>query len=100
MAHRDLLRRQDDADRLYRVLGIFMERTIKYVAILEVDRRNGSLRSPQSEGFLAFPGGRSFSENNVDVGSFAGSRELSSGAAIRGNLKESHTSENAENFSR
>jgi len=49
VAHRDLLRRQDDADRFPGVLGISVAGAHQSVALFEVDGRDGALRSPQAE---------------------------------------------------
>jgi len=45
MAHRNLLRRKDDADRLFRVLGFFVAGALQPLALSEVDRRDGPLRA-------------------------------------------------------
>lgn len=44
MANRDLLRREDAADRISRVLGVSVARTRHPVAISEMDIRDGTLR--------------------------------------------------------
>jgi hypothetical protein len=49
MAHRDILRSEDDANRISGVLGISVAGARESVAISKVDRRDGSLRSPEAE---------------------------------------------------
>ena len=49
VAHRDLLWRQDDADRLSRVLGIPVAGTSQSMAFSKVDRRDGPLCPPQKQ---------------------------------------------------
>src|SRR5271156_4447214 len=49
VAHRDILRSQDDADRLSRVLGISLAGAHQSLALSKVDRRDGPLRPPQTE---------------------------------------------------
>src|SRR5580698_8575839 len=55
MAHRDLLRRQDDADRLPGVLGISVAGAYQPLAFSQVDRRDGPLRPPQAEKLRQWP---------------------------------------------
>ncbi len=53
MAHRDVHRRQDDADRIPGILGILMDRANQPVALPEVDSGDGSLRSSRGKEPLA-----------------------------------------------
>src|SRR6266567_3509727 len=43
LANRNLLRREDAANRLFGVLGISLARTQESLAFLKMDRRNGAL---------------------------------------------------------
>src|SRR5215471_8788532 len=52
VAHGDLLRREDAADPLHRVLGLYVARALEPVAISEVVGGNGTLRAAQGEGFI------------------------------------------------
>jgi hypothetical protein len=49
MAHRDLHRRQNDPDRIPRILDVSVDGANQPVALLEVDSGDGSLRSPRSK---------------------------------------------------
>ncbi len=53
MAYRDLYRREDDANRIPGVLGIPVDGTNQFVALSEVDGRNGSLYPSSGEKILA-----------------------------------------------
>ena len=44
VAHRDLLRCQNAADRVHRILGIYVARTPESLAFFEMDWRDGALR--------------------------------------------------------
>lgn len=52
VAHRDVYRREDDADRVPGILGIFVDGTAELVAISEMDRGDGSVCSSQGEGVV------------------------------------------------
>ena len=52
MAHRNLHRRQDDADRIPGILGILVDRAHQPVALPEVDGRDGSLHPSRGEEHL------------------------------------------------
>ncbi len=45
LAHRDLLRRQDEPDRLLGILGIYVEGTLRANPVLEMDGADGWLRA-------------------------------------------------------
>src|SRR5579864_5295389 len=52
VAHRDLHWRQDDPDWLPGILGIYVARTPRTLALLALDRRDGTVRPPQTKKFL------------------------------------------------
>ena len=49
VAHRDLHRGEDDADRLSGILGISLARTQKSLAVPKMDGRDGALRKADKE---------------------------------------------------
>ena len=49
LAAGDVYRREDDADRLFRILGILVDGAIQPLAFFEVDSRDGSLRTSECE---------------------------------------------------
>src|SRR5277367_372148 len=53
MAHRNLYRRQDDANRLPGILGVRMARAPRAVEVPQLDRRDGTLRPPQAKEFVS-----------------------------------------------
>jgi hypothetical protein len=52
MAHRNLHRRENDADRLCGILGIHVARARRPLALSEVDSRDGALCPSQAQGLL------------------------------------------------
>src|SRR5262245_31707556 len=52
VAYRDLHGRQDDADWIFGILGIYLAGTRESMALFEVDRRDGTLRSSQVQRVL------------------------------------------------
>ena len=49
VAHRDVLRRKDDADRFSGILGVSLAGAHQPLALLKVDGRDGEIRSPKAE---------------------------------------------------
>jgi len=49
VAHGNLLRSENDADWIYRILGIYVAGAPQSLAIFEVDRRDGTLCPSQTQ---------------------------------------------------
>jgi hypothetical protein len=92
VAHRDLHRRQDDADWISGILGIYLAGTRESMALLEVDWRDGTLRSTQVQRILSAGNFQprkqcakllsaiaccgSATQHDADFGSFADAQDL------------------------
>src|ERR1700722_16489554 len=122
VAHRNLYRRENDADRLRGVLGIHVARARRPLAVFELDSRDGAIRPSQTEEFMmaVLSKGRikspaatenrellralarrcGFAQKDTDLGALADACNLGRGRAVSHDFEIAHAAEKAKDFPR